>query len=101
MIDIGLYSIKRQYYRSKEGRRSVSMYELELKTFQEAICLTTQGSVVRRVDNFIQRINPYPVDKIGAFLILIGQRANLIHWIKLSRLFVQPGPGTYTLGRYL
>ena len=28
--------------------------------------------VVRRVDNFIQRINPYPADKIGAFLILIG-----------------------------
>ena len=23
-----------------------------------------QGPVVRRVDNFIQRINPYPVDKI-------------------------------------
>ena len=39
-----------------------------------------QGPVVRRVDNFIQRINPYPVDKIGAFLILIGQRANFIHW---------------------
>ena len=35
------------------------------------------GLVVRRVDNFIQRINPYPVYyKIGAFLILIGQQAN-------------------------
>ena len=39
-----------------------------------------QGPVVRRVDNFIQQINPYPVDKIGAFLILIGQRANFVHW---------------------
>ena len=29
------------------------------------------GPVVRRVDNFVQRINPYPADKIGAFLILI------------------------------
>ena len=39
------------------------------------------GPIVRRVDNFIQLINPYPEDKIGAFLILIGQRANFIHWI--------------------
>ena len=37
------------------------------------------GPVVRRVDNFIQQINPYPADKLGAFLILIGQRANFIH----------------------
>ena len=44
------------------------------------------GPVVQRVDNFIQQINPYPVDKIGAFLILIGQRANFIRWIKLSTL---------------
>ena len=39
------------------------------------------GPVVRRVDNFTQRINPYPADKIGAFLILIWQQANFIHWI--------------------
>ena len=39
-----------------------------------------QGPVVRRVDNFIQQINLYPADKIGAFLILIGQRTNFIHW---------------------
>ena len=38
-------------------------------------------SSARRVDNFIQRINPYPVDKIDAYLVLIGQRANFIHWI--------------------
>ena len=30
-----------------------------------------QVPVVRRVDNFIQRINPHPADKVGAFLILI------------------------------
>ena len=29
------------------------------------------GPVVQRVDNFIQRINPYSADKIRAFLILI------------------------------
>ena len=44
------------------------------------------GPVVRRVDNFIQRINSYPADKIGAFLILIGQRANFIHWIGIYPL---------------
>ena len=42
--------------------------------------------VVQRVDNFIQWISPCPVDKIGAFLILIGQRANLIHWIGIYPL---------------
>ena len=31
------------------------------------IKLANQGPVVRRVDNFIQRINPYPTDKIGTF----------------------------------
>ena len=31
--------------------------------------------------NFIPRINPYSVDKIGVFLNLIGQWANFIHWI--------------------
>ena len=40
-----------------------------------------QGPVVQRVDNFTQQINPYPVDKTGMFSILIGQRANFIHWI--------------------
>ena len=35
--------------------------------------------VARRVDNFNRRINPYPADKIDAYLILIGQRANVIH----------------------
>ena len=30
--------------------------------------------VVRRVDNFIQQINPCLADKIGTFLILVGQR---------------------------
>ena len=44
------------------------------------------GPVVRRVDNFIQLINPYPVDKTGVFLILIGQRANFIHWIGIFPL---------------
>ena len=44
------------------------------------------GPVVRRVDNFIQQVNPYLVVKIGAFLILIGQRTNFIRWIKLSTL---------------
>ena len=45
-----------------------------------------QGPVVRRVDNIIQRINSYPADKIGAFLILIGQRVNFIHWIGIYPL---------------
>ena len=31
------------------------------------------------MDNFIQRINPYPVVKIGAFLVLIDQQINFIH----------------------
>ena len=31
------------------------------------------GPVVRGLNNFIQRINLYPADKTGAFLILIGQ----------------------------
>ena len=44
------------------------------------------GPVVQRVDNFIQRINPYPVDKIGAFLILIGQQADFIQWIGIYPL---------------
>ena len=30
----------------------------------------TLGPVVQKVDNFIQQINPYRVDKIGAFIIL-------------------------------
>ena len=38
------------------------------------------------MENFIQRINPYLVDKIGAFLILTGQRANFIHWIGIYPL---------------
>ena len=42
--------------------------------------------VARRVDNFIQRINSYPADKIGAFLILIGQRASYINWIRIYPL---------------
>ena len=42
-----------------------------------------QGPVVRTVDNFMQRINPFPADKLGAFVILIGQRANFIHWIEI------------------
>ena len=33
-----------------------------------------------------QRINIYVADKIGAFLILIGQRANVIHWIGIYPL---------------
>ena len=41
---------------------------------------------MQRVDNFIQRINPYPADKIGAFLTLIGQRANFIRWIGIYLL---------------
>ena len=45
-----------------------------------------QGLVVQRVDNFIQQINPYPVDKIGMFLILIGQRAHCIHCIGIYPL---------------
>ena len=42
-------------------------------------CRESLGPVVRRMDNFIQRINPYPADKIGAFLIFIGQQENFIH----------------------
>ena len=38
------------------------------------------------MDNFFQRINPYVADKIGAFSILIGQRANFIHWIGIYLL---------------
>ena len=45
-----------------------------------------QGLVVRRVDNFIPWINPYLVEKIGAFLILIGQWANFMHWIGIHPL---------------
>ena len=45
-----------------------------------------QGPVVRRVDNFIQQMNPYPADKTGAYLILIGQRTNFIHWIGIYPL---------------
>ena len=30
--------------------------------------------------------NPYPADKVGAFLILIGQRANFIHSIGIYPL---------------
>ena len=37
------------------------------------------GPAVRKADNFIQRINFYSADKISAFLILIGQRANFYH----------------------
>ena len=44
------------------------------------------GTSWRRVDNVFQRINPYPADKIGAFLILIGQWANFIHWIVIYLL---------------
>ena len=38
------------------------------------------GPVVRRVDNFIQRRNPYPADKMGAFFAsAIAQQAVLPH----------------------
>ena len=47
--------------------------------------MLVQGSVVR-MNNFVQRINPYPADKIGGFIILIGQQANLIHWIGIYPL---------------
>ena len=50
--------------------------------------------------NFIQWINPYPVDKIGAFLILNGQREKCIHALETDLsagkhypLFIQLGPG--------
>ena len=39
--------------------------------FMENMLFIHQGPVVQRVDNFIQRINPYPVDKIGTFLVLL------------------------------
>ena len=45
-----------------------------------------QDPVIRRVDNFIQRINPYPADEIGVFLILNGQWANFISCIALYLL---------------
>ena len=45
-----------------------------------------QGSVLGNVDNFIQWINPNPEDKIGTFIILIGQRANFVHWIGIYPL---------------
>ena len=38
--------------------------------------LADKGPDVRRVDCFIQRMDPYPVGKNGTFLILIGQREN-------------------------
>ena len=38
------------------------------------------------MDNFIQRINPHPGDKIGAFFILVGQQASFIHWIVIYPL---------------
>ena len=38
------------------------------------------------MDNFIQRINPHPGDKIGAFFILVGQQASFIHWIVIYTL---------------
>ena len=47
---------------------------------------TVLGPVVRRVDNFIQQINPYSTDRIGAFLNLIGQRAKFIQWIGIYPL---------------
>ena len=56
-----------------------------------------QGPVVRRVDNFIQQINPYPVDKICSLSNQNQERANFIRWIKLYPLFVQPGPGVSIL----
>ena len=31
------------------------------------------GPAVQSLDNFIHSVNPYPVDKIGALFILIGQ----------------------------
>ena len=65
------------------SKHSAFMTELHKEHFK--IKLQT-GPVVRRVDTFIQRINPYPVDKIGAFLILIRQRANFIHWIAIYPL---------------
>ena len=45
------------------------------------------GPGCTRVDTVasIQWINPFPVDKIGAFLILIGW-ANFIHWIGIYPL---------------
>ena len=36
------------------------------------------GTVVRRVNNFIQRINPYPVDKICSFVILMDHAKILL-----------------------
>ena len=47
--------------------------------------MLVQGSVVR-MNNFVQRINPYPAVQIGGFIILIGQQANLIHWIGIYPL---------------
>ena len=40
--------------------------------------LADKGQDVRRVDCFIQRMDPHPVGKNRAFLILIGQRENFI-----------------------
>ena len=42
-----------------------------MRRLKRAKYIVIQGPVVQRMDNFIQRINPYPVDKIGALLILI------------------------------
>ena len=56
-----------------------------------------KGPVVRRVDNFIQQINPCPVDKICSLSNQNQERANFIRWIKLYPLFVQPGPGVSIL----
>ena len=43
------------------------------------------GPGCSKSDNFSQRIDPYPADKIGAFLILIG-RAKFYHLVGIYML---------------
>ena len=45
-----------------------------------------RARLYERVDNFIQRINPYPTERLCAFLFWIGQRTNFIHWIGIYPL---------------
>ena len=55
------------------------------------------GSVVRRVNRAIQRINPYPADKIYTKSI---QCLTFIRWITFSNLFTT-GPCSKTFASFI
>ena len=83
-----LWGVPFDYFQG--GRERLVDFETRFSAAFSAVFLIglfiVKYPVVRRVDNFIQRINPYPVDKTFSLTDQNQKRANFIHWIGIFPL---------------